>query len=222
MGPTHVDYPPPWRAHLPPGREHALRDTPVLNALAFLLCEVPSGQAPCGSAVYGKVDEMSPTPHLDPPWTPPPFCWQMTCGRQGGQGRIKDITGKGLRTAVALSTASYFAFHSQVEVAPPCPARRSPNRGGPGPLHTSCTCQSLINAVGRLAGVECLAFLLKVEPSTPTPPCPRGLTPATTRIQFVICCSVALCRVRLVTGCVHLRTKDDSRRFAPRKRWRQE
>ncbi len=30
----------------------------------------------------------------------------MTCGRQGGQGRMDDITGKGLRTAVALSTAS--------------------------------------------------------------------------------------------------------------------
>ncbi len=34
----------------------------------FLLCEVPLGQAPCGSAVYGKVDEMSPAP---PPGTPP-------------------------------------------------------------------------------------------------------------------------------------------------------
>ncbi len=26
------------------------------------------GEAPCGSAVYGKVDEMSPAP---PAWTPP-------------------------------------------------------------------------------------------------------------------------------------------------------
>ncbi len=38
------------------------------------------------------------------PWTPcRPPCRQ---GRQGGQGRIDDITGKGLRAAVALSTAS--------------------------------------------------------------------------------------------------------------------
>ncbi len=37
----------------------------------------------------------NPPPQLDPPQT-----------RQGGQGRIDDITGKGLRTAVALSTAS--------------------------------------------------------------------------------------------------------------------
>ncbi len=50
----------------------------------MLLCEVPLGQAPCGSAVYGKVDEMSPAPLPG----------------------IDNITGKGLRTAVALSTAS--------------------------------------------------------------------------------------------------------------------
>ncbi len=44
-----------------------------------------------------------------PAWTPPPLAWTcvcMTCGTQGGQGRIDDTTGKGLRTAVALSTAS--------------------------------------------------------------------------------------------------------------------
>ncbi len=57
-------------------------------------------------------------PCLDPPaWTPSPSPWPgppcldppqacMTCGRQGGQERIDDITGKGLLTAVALSTAS--------------------------------------------------------------------------------------------------------------------
>ncbi len=39
----------------------------------FLLCEVPLGQAPCGSAVYGKVDEMSPAPPLA--WTPLPLAW---------------------------------------------------------------------------------------------------------------------------------------------------
>ncbi len=73
------------------------------------------GEAPCGSAVYGKVDEMSPAPSpLSPgphtPGSPPPPdppCPQTPPhGRQGGQGRIGDITGKGLRTAVALSTAS--------------------------------------------------------------------------------------------------------------------
>ncbi len=79
------------------------------------------GEAPCGSAVHGKVDEMSaallpppPTPPLPP--SPPPcldprwICVCMTCGRQGGQGRINDITGKGLRTAVVLSTASCLKF----------------------------------------------------------------------------------------------------------------
>ncbi len=45
----------------------------------------------------------------------------MTCGRQGGQGRIDDITGKGLRTAVALSTASYSHLLMQIDthVDPP-------------------------------------------------------------------------------------------------------
>ncbi len=62
-------------------------------------------------SIYGKVDEISPAPlppGLDP--SPPqpglPLAWTMTCGRQGGLGRIDDITGKGLCTAVALSTAS--------------------------------------------------------------------------------------------------------------------
>ncbi len=49
---------------------------------------------------------LPPSPNPPPPaWTPPPMD-SMTSGRQGGQGRIDDITGKGLRTAVALSTAS--------------------------------------------------------------------------------------------------------------------
>ncbi len=79
------------------------------------------GEAPCGSAVHGKVDEMSPAPYpLNPPPpspNPPPTCpdplpldpscpWTTPHRRQGGQGRIVDITSKGLRTAVALSTAS--------------------------------------------------------------------------------------------------------------------
>ncbi len=62
------------------------------------------------SAVYGKVDEMSPAPSpltslpsTNPPPLPRPPDPPLTCGRQGGQGRI---TGKGLRTAVALSTAA--------------------------------------------------------------------------------------------------------------------
>ncbi len=42
----------------------------------------------------------------NPPAPRPPSTDSMTCGKQGGQGRIDDITGKGLRTAVALSTAS--------------------------------------------------------------------------------------------------------------------
>ncbi len=41
---------------------------------------------------------MSPAPHSPPAGSP----WR----RQGGQGRIDNITGKGLGTAVALSTAS--------------------------------------------------------------------------------------------------------------------
>ncbi len=43
------------------------------TVVSRLLCEVPLGQAPCGSAVYGKVDEMSPAPPVPPhtPRTPP-------------------------------------------------------------------------------------------------------------------------------------------------------
>ncbi len=65
------------------------------------------------------MDEISPAPSLlNPPpptqtphpqtphgWTPPSLD-SISGRRQGGQGRIDDITGKGLRTAVALSTAS--------------------------------------------------------------------------------------------------------------------
>ncbi len=51
--------------------------------------------------IYVEVSENGPQPtQLDLPLPDPPY------GRQGGQGRIDDITGKGLRTAVALSTAS--------------------------------------------------------------------------------------------------------------------
>ncbi len=50
------------------------------------------------SAVYGKVDEMSPTPLPSP--NPPPPCQTPIPHqtpqhrRQGGQGRINDITGR--------------------------------------------------------------------------------------------------------------------------------
>ncbi len=82
------------------------------------------GEAPCGSAVYGWWMEMSPAPLPPSPLPlclpqPPPLLDPLpildpawTDGRQGGQGRIDeqgridDITGEGLRTAVALSTAS--------------------------------------------------------------------------------------------------------------------
>ena len=40
----------------------------------------------------------------------------MTCGRQGGQGRIDDITRKGLRTAVALFGAAGGAGNTIFEV----------------------------------------------------------------------------------------------------------
>ena len=34
------------------------------------------GEAPCGNAVYGKVDEMSPAPSPSPhAWTPLPPAW---------------------------------------------------------------------------------------------------------------------------------------------------
>ncbi len=55
------------------------------------------------------LNQPAPAQPPDPPRAPPP------CGRQGGQGRIDDITSKGLRTAVALSTASCFLF-----AAPDC------------------------------------------------------------------------------------------------------
>ncbi len=74
------------------------------------------GEAPCGSAVHGKVAEISPAPLPSPSLTPSgpkppsslgaPTPGPLPHGRQGGQGRIDDITGKGLRTAVALGTAS--------------------------------------------------------------------------------------------------------------------
>ena len=78
------------------------------------------GEAPCGSAVHGRVDEMSPapSPHQTPlpqtPLDPPPLADSMTGGRQGGQGRIwwtrkywwHYRCRKGLRTAIVLSTAS--------------------------------------------------------------------------------------------------------------------
>ncbi len=72
--------------------------------------------------IYGKVDKMTPVPSPstpppqppplppDPPAPDPPPADSMTCV---GQGRIDDITGKGLRTAVALSTAS--GCHIQVQ-----------------------------------------------------------------------------------------------------------
>ncbi len=44
------------------------------SCVQFLNCAKSlQGEAPCGSAVYGKVDEMSPPPPPGPPaWTPPP------------------------------------------------------------------------------------------------------------------------------------------------------
>ena len=71
---------------------------------------------------YGKVDEMShaplplplPLPDPPPPARPHTHTHTHTRGRQGGQGRIDDITGKGLRTAVALSTACCFQFMAAV------------------------------------------------------------------------------------------------------------
>ncbi len=60
-----------------------------------------------------KVDEMSPAPPPNPPPLLNPLPQPPCPGppgsphrRQGGQGRIGDITSKGLRTAVALSTAA--------------------------------------------------------------------------------------------------------------------
>ncbi len=64
------------------------------------------GEAPCGSAVHGKVDEISPahpqppppppTPASNPPAPEPPCPWTPPSlhGRQGGQGRIDNITGR--------------------------------------------------------------------------------------------------------------------------------
>ncbi len=49
-----------------------------------------------------------PLPLARPPHPPIPPTDNMTCGRHRGQGGIDDITSKGLSTAVALSTASYF------------------------------------------------------------------------------------------------------------------
>ncbi len=62
----------------------------------WMKCPLP----PPPSTPLPQPQTPTPLPHLDPPMA----C--MTCGRQGGQGRIDNITGKGLCTAVALSTAS--------------------------------------------------------------------------------------------------------------------
>ena len=53
-----------------------------------------------------------PSPTPSPLWTPSPTWTPPPQGRHGGQGRIYDITSKGLRTAVALSTASCSRLHS--------------------------------------------------------------------------------------------------------------
>ena len=75
----------------------------------FLCCKKSlKGEAPCGSAIQGKVNKMSPapspltpspspSPNPLPPaqiplWLVPPMD-SMTGGRQGGQERIDDITG---------------------------------------------------------------------------------------------------------------------------------
>ncbi len=63
------------------------------------MCSAPS---PLNPPPLPNPPDPAQTPlPLDPP-APEPSCH----GRQGGQGRIDDITGKGLHTAVALSTAS--------------------------------------------------------------------------------------------------------------------
>ncbi len=104
----------------------------VMRVFGHVCCCAKSlqGEAPCGSAVYGKVDEMSPAPlppnplHPPNPLPPNPPPWDthsqtpLPCGRPGGQGRIGDITGKGLRTVVALSTASCFLFRTCVCTRP--------------------------------------------------------------------------------------------------------
>ncbi len=94
-------------------------------------CQTSSGwslivQSPFGAKHHVVVQYMAaepkcPRPPMEPPLArppqpnPPPHGQTLTHGpplppdlrgRQGGQGRIDDITGKGLRTAVALSTAS--------------------------------------------------------------------------------------------------------------------
>ncbi len=83
------------------------RDAPNLSR-RFCCAKSLWGEAPCGSAVYMARWMKCPLPPS--PLNPPDPLLPQTplCGRQGGQGRIDDITGKGLRTAVALSTASCF------------------------------------------------------------------------------------------------------------------
>ncbi len=76
----------------------------AVEEIQRLLCEVPSGRSTMWQCSNGKVDEMSPAPSplnplplptplpLDPPCPQPPPTDSMSCGRQGGQGRIDDIT----------------------------------------------------------------------------------------------------------------------------------
>ncbi len=77
-------FPPPYCAKSLWGKHHVV----VQYMARWMKCPLPPA--------------WTPPPSLDPPaWTPPPPSLDH-------QGRINDITGKGLRTAVALSTASYY------------------------------------------------------------------------------------------------------------------
>ncbi len=96
--------------------------TPFLPLLSSL-CEVPSGRSTMWwcSILQGGWNVPCPLPPNPPPHPLPPHPLPLDppalgphpCRKQGGQGRIDDITGKGLRTAVALSTASCLFSISQ-------------------------------------------------------------------------------------------------------------
>ncbi len=133
-----------------------------------------------------------PPPPLAPSPSLPP-CPQTPQGRQGGQGGISNITGKGLRTAVALSTASCSIYTRALRDGELCAGRHQTGQGCERHARDTFSPQRYVNnaCVHTLgnppAGQLHLPLLSKSHSSQfparsgphlrpPSPPTPVGLT----------------------------------------------
>ncbi len=137
----------------------------------------------------------TPSPANPPPPPTNPLCNQ----RQGGQGRIDDITSKGLRTAVALSTASCCVHNDSFPCHCDC-------KWVSTPFHTwnvikvgaSCT-----GARGVEWGSEVIAKMLLTvnhvlkRRKTSGPTCDVGRTVETPRTHLSVC---AACSAVTITS----------------------